>query len=384
MAAPLLRRALGGAEALRPTGDEDEVARRGGGGDQAVPLIVHEQPAIETFAHVDAAPGVGPAVGTARDLDPPRAEPDGVVAGHHAGIAAAQPVREIAGRPAPRGHGLGGGVGEAAVVVGEIGGQVGLGRGHGVDPVEVQLGDEPILEGGPEPFDAALRLGRVGGDVADAEIPQDLAELGGMLSSLQLFLETPVGIVADEDAEAIPVEGHGQAVPRGQLLEQREIAMQVLGGPEVEREDGAGGVVDGAEQEPGRPRAQPVERAAVDEDEVTHGRVPGAAGSVLGGPAAPLRGQAEGPPEAADGFAADREAFDLTELLGAVTVIELTVGGLDQFPHAIPELALQRPGRGPAPQAMHQPPDALGPIPRREAPELPWGHVEGIGPGARR
>ena len=50
---------------MRPPGDEDEVARRGGGGDQAVPLIVHEQPAIETFAHVDAAPGVGPAVGTA-------------------------------------------------------------------------------------------------------------------------------------------------------------------------------------------------------------------------------------------------------------------------------------------------------------------------------
>ena len=117
---------------------------------------------------------------------------------------------------------------------------------------------------------------------------------------------------------------------------------------------------------------------------MTHGRVPGAADSVLGGPAAPLRGQAEGPPEAADGFAADREAFDLTELLGAVTVIELTVGGLDQFPHAIPELALQRPGRGPAPQAMHQPPDALGPIPRREAPELPWGHVEGVRSCGRR
>ena len=125
-----------------------------------------------------------------------------------------------------------------------------------------------------------------------------------------------MGIVADEDAEAIAVEGHGQAVPRGQLLEQREIAMQVLGGPEVEREDGAGGIVDGAEQEQGCPRAQPVERAAVDEDEATHGRVPGAAGAVLGGPAAPLRGQAEGPPEPADGFAADREALDLAELLG--------------------------------------------------------------------
>ena len=60
-----------------------------------------------------------------------------------------------------------------------------------------------------------LACGRVGGDVADAEVPQDLAELGGMLRALQLFLEGPVGVIADEDAEAIAVEGHGQAVALG-------------------------------------------------------------------------------------------------------------------------------------------------------------------------
>ena len=85
----------------------------------------------------------------------------------------------------------------------------------------------------------------MGGDVADPEVPQDLAELGGMLPALQLFLETPVDVIADEDAEAIPVEDHGPAVLLGQPLQQREIAMQVLGGAEVEGEDGAGGVVDG-------------------------------------------------------------------------------------------------------------------------------------------
>ena len=173
-----------------------------------------------------------------------------------AGIAAAEPLGEIAGRPAPGGHGLGRGLGEAAVVVGEIGGQEGLGRGQGLDPVEAQLGDEPILEGRPEPFDAALGLGGVRGDVADAEVPQDLAELGGMLRALELFLEAPVGIIADKDPEAIAVEGHGQAVPLGQPLQQGEIPMQVLGGAEVEREDGAGGVVDGAEEEPGRAGAR--------------------------------------------------------------------------------------------------------------------------------
>ncbi len=180
-----------------------------------------------------------------------------------------------------------------------------------------------------------------------------------------------------------PIEGHGQAVPRGQLLQQGEIAMQILSGTEVEREDGAGGVVDGAEEEQGRPRPEPVERAAVDEDEAAHGRVPGPAGPVRGGPAAPLRGQAEGPPEAADRLATDREALDLAELLGAVAVIEVAVGGLDERLHAVPEFDIQRPGRGPAPQAMDQPPDALGPIPGLQAPELPRGHIEGEGAGGR-
>ena len=97
-------------------------------------------------------------------------------------------------------------------MVGEIGRQEGLGGRDGRDPVEAQLGDEAILQGVPEALDAALGLGRVRGDVADAEVPQDLAELGGCWRALELFLEAPVGVIADEDAEAIAVEGHGQTV----------------------------------------------------------------------------------------------------------------------------------------------------------------------------
>ena len=63
-----------------------------------------------------------------------------------------------------------------------------------------------------------LACGRVGGDVADAEVPEDLAEVRGVLGALELFLEAPVGVIADEDAEAIAVEGHGQPVPRGELV----------------------------------------------------------------------------------------------------------------------------------------------------------------------
>jgi hypothetical protein len=54
-------------------------------------------------------------------------------------------------------------------------------------------------------------FGGVGGDVADAEVPQDLAELGGVLRALELFLERPVRVVADEDAEPVAVQGHGEA-----------------------------------------------------------------------------------------------------------------------------------------------------------------------------
>jgi hypothetical protein len=74
---------------------------------------------------------------------------------------------------------------------------------------------------------------------------------------------------------------------------------------------------------------------------------------------------------AADGLAADREALDLPELLGAVAVIEVAVRGLDQLHDAAPDLDIQCPGRGPAPQTMDQRPDARGPIPGLEAPELP-------------
>jgi hypothetical protein len=184
-------------------------------------VIVDEEPAIDAFPDVDAAPGVGAAMGAARDLDETRAEADGVVAGHAARVAAAQPVGEIARRAAPGGGRVGGRLGKAAVVVGEIGLQERVGRGHGRDRVEAQLRDEPILEGGPEPLDAALGLGRVRGDVADAQVPQDLAELGRMLGPLELFLETPVGIRTDEDVEAIAVERDGEAVPLGQLPSER-------------------------------------------------------------------------------------------------------------------------------------------------------------------
>jgi len=135
---------------LRPARDEDEVGRRGRIGDQASPLIVDQHAAIEAFADLDAAARVGAAMGAGRDLDQPGAEAHGVVAGDAARVPTAQAVREIAGRPLPGGRGLRRGLGKVTVVGREVGGQEGLGPRAGLDPAEAELGDEAVLEGGPQ------------------------------------------------------------------------------------------------------------------------------------------------------------------------------------------------------------------------------------------
>ena len=71
--------------------------------------------------------------------------------------------------------------------------------------MESELGDEAILQGGPEALDAAFGLGRVGGDIADAEVREDLAELGRVLSAVEFFFQGPMGIIADEDRRAVAV-----------------------------------------------------------------------------------------------------------------------------------------------------------------------------------
>src|SRR4029453_15245694 len=101
MGAPLVRRAPGGAEALRSAGDQDEIGRGGRIGGEARLLVVDEETTVEAFADLDAVARVGAAVRAARDLHHAGAEPDGVVAGHAAGVAAAEVLGQVARRPAP-------------------------------------------------------------------------------------------------------------------------------------------------------------------------------------------------------------------------------------------------------------------------------------------
>jgi hypothetical protein len=118
---------------LHAPGDQGEIPRGRRRRGEARALIVDEQAPVEAFAELDPAARVRAAVGAARDLDQPGLESHGIVAVHAARVAAAEAVRQIARRPTPGGDGL-----EAA---------------------KAELGDEAILEGLPEAFDAPLRIG---------------------------------------------------------------------------------------------------------------------------------------------------------------------------------------------------------------------------------
>ena len=89
--------ALGGVAALVAGGGaglEDKVGGRGLRGEDGA-LVQNDEAAIEEFAELDAAAGVGAVVGAGRDLDPAGPEADGVVPGDLARVAAAEHQGEI-------------------------------------------------------------------------------------------------------------------------------------------------------------------------------------------------------------------------------------------------------------------------------------------------
>jgi hypothetical protein len=252
-------------------------------------------------------------------------------------------------------------MGEAGIVVGPELGEDGVGGRPGGDPAQAELDDEAILQGAPEPFDAALGLGGAGGLKANGEGPEDLAEVGGMLVALEFLRKGPVGVVPDEHAEAIAVEGQREAVGRADLLEQGRVAVQILGGPEVQGEDGARGIVDRAVEGHGRaPAFQPVMGAAVELDEGAHAGRRGAAGAVLAGAAAVLGREVQSPAEAAHRGPADEETLDLAQLLGGMAVIDIPVGRLQERGDPVADIGRQSAGGGPPPQAVAQAQRAVG------------------------
>jgi len=346
------------------------------GGEPDAGVEDHE-PAVETLAEFHAAPRIRAAPGAARDLDPAPPEAHGVVAGHHALVPAAQELGEVAWGLAPRGGGLGGRVGEAAIEVREELRQEGVGGLARGDPAQAQFADEAILQGSPEALDAALGLGRAGREVADPELLEHAPEVGGILDAPQLLVQAPVRVVAHEDVEAIAVEGQGQAVLGAELVQQGGIAVQVLGRAEVQGEDGRGGVVDGSqERHRGASAFEPVKRAAVELHEGTPLGLGGAAGAVLARPAPVLGRQPQGAPDLPHRLPTEPEPLHLVELLGGVTVVEPLVGDLEQGGRPLPHGRWQAARGGAAAAAMDEAAGALGVETPLEALELAHAEVQ--------
>ena len=98
-----------------------------------------------------------------------------IVQGQAAGeIKAARQGAEVA-------NGFGGRTGEALVVIGAEAGEHGVGFGQGGGTGESKFADQTVLTGTPGALDTALGLGRVGGDLLDAEFLQRASELSRRL-----------------------------------------------------------------------------------------------------------------------------------------------------------------------------------------------------------
>jgi hypothetical protein len=82
--------------------------------------------------------------------------------------------------------------GNALVVVGAEAGEHGVGLRYSGGTGKAEFADQTVLASAPGAFDAPLGLGRVCGDLLDAEFFESASELGGSLFASELFGDSPV------------------------------------------------------------------------------------------------------------------------------------------------------------------------------------------------
>jgi hypothetical protein len=211
--------------------------------------------AVELMRELDGFSSIATLTGQRWKSDGVGAEGDGVIGSDDALVVQAEAAIEIeaARQTAKVACGLGGRPGKALVVVGAEPGEYGVGVRDGGGLGQTKFADETILASAPDALDAALGLGRVGGDLRDAELLEGASELSGRLFAGELFGERPVRVVALEDAVAIAIEAEGYAVRGDEGVQSAQIADGIFGFElEVRGQDLAGGIVlKTDESEPG-------------------------------------------------------------------------------------------------------------------------------------
>src|SRR5438445_422237 len=183
---------------------------RRGGEESAV--VRDSEGAIESMVDFDLGSGVAAAVGPGQNLQAVRAEGDGIVVGDDAQVLEAKDGVgvERGGPGAIRWRGVGRAVGKPRVIAAQEPEKKGIGALAGADAGETEFGQEAILEGAKEAFDAALALGRRGWDPPYPEVAEDPTDLGGCRRALQLLLEGQWSPgLAVKDPMAIGVDGEG-------------------------------------------------------------------------------------------------------------------------------------------------------------------------------
>ncbi|HET9327462.1 MAG TPA: hypothetical protein VFQ05_11875, partial [Candidatus Eisenbacteria bacterium] len=239
-----------------------------------------------------------------------------------------------------------------------------------------QLGGQAVLKRAPHAFDAAFRLRAGGGDEPHAEVLEHGAELSRRLPTRQLFLERPMGVVADQGCAAITVELERDPVGGDQLVEDGDEAVQVFVRAEVQGQDLSGRIVHGPDQVPVSGVVEPVERATVDQDQRPASRGAFAAPVMAGRAAAPLGSELEPLALAAHAGGADRPPL-FTHQLGQVMVVDFHRSG-QQLVDPLSRRLGQPAGRRSSTVAMNQPSCPMGPKPRPQPLELPDTDRQGL------
>jgi hypothetical protein len=193
-------------------------------------LYRDKQAAIQVVGEFHGIPGIAAFGGQRWKRDGVGPESDDVVGADHALIAKAETAGEIEarGEGAEVALGLASRDGEALVVVGAKAGEDLVGRVEMAGVGEAEFADQTVLPGAPGALDAAFGLGREGGDLLDAEFFESATQLGGRLFSGELFGQSPVGIVALEDAVAVAVQAEGDAVSGDHGVQSAEITESVF------------------------------------------------------------------------------------------------------------------------------------------------------------
>jgi hypothetical protein len=253
------------------------------------------QGAVELMGELDRFSGIATRAGQGWQRDGVCAQGDGVVGGNDALVVQAQAAGEVetAGQAAKVRNRIGGGTGEALVVIGAEASQHGIGLFQGSGLSEAQFTDQAILTSAPGALDAALSLRRVGGDLLDAELLESTSELSGSLFSGELFGEGSVRIVTLKDGVTVAVEAERNAVRHDHGVQGAKVAESIFGFElEMSGQDLAGSIVLKADEgEFGAAALEPVMTAGIGERHHAETRAGRAAGAIFTRPALLRRSQ---------------------------------------------------------------------------------------------